>query len=488
MCIRDSSCAVKVTKANWGEHCHGKKHQKHCPGGPRPSMRPSPQPIKTPNKPVAKVPAGLSPLADGTPCTSHTVLVVDNSGSMRERDITDCPGLNRSNAVYRCLADNFIPDQLRKGCGESDVCTLIEFDNEARVVFSRLPFGKELQDYVRLLGESARPRDHGNYVPAFELAERVILRDAKQPHSALALIILTDGKPSDAPGKGPGTITDKHCARLHGLAQNLEARLNSIPDRFHLSCLGFGQSASEFVVLRTMAAGLSAGVGKFQHIQLNMSSISSALSSVTESLTETRASVLPPIKQRALKNVTSETNTSRLRWIPGEYDVYEIVRAAKQNGHVEAIEWGELDASLAVRKAYCAEGSERFVYRALLLGDGRSNEKEKIVKENKYVEKSEAESLEFHSNFRKVHSAAAQLAKAFNTDAKRMTRCSDVRFVVGTMLACSKTHHGPRKFFFLEELLEGEYLKWNNNNGFVSNWSSQGSKTIRASPQPQGQT
>eukprot|EP00658_Telonema_sp_P-2_P080127 TRINITY_DN7907_c0_g2_i1.p1 TRINITY_DN7907_c0_g2~~TRINITY_DN7907_c0_g2_i1.p1 ORF type:complete len:412 (-),score=30.26 TRINITY_DN7907_c0_g2_i1:90-1325(-) len=182
----------------------------------------------------------------------------------------------------------------------------------------------------------------------------------------------------------------------------------------------------------------------------------------------TRESVVPQGKQRDLKDVTRETNTTRSSWCQGEFNLYTEVWATVPGGEFE-----RLDRRLAVRKASCGEGGERFVYRALFLApDSNKVLAAKIVKESKFVMKSNAENAEFHSKCRTVHSIAGKLATTFNSLTKGEEPCSDIRFVEGTVLQCSQEPHGPRKWFFLEELLEGDYLKWNNNNGYVrADWS-----------------
>jgi hypothetical protein len=72
-------------------------------------------------------------------CTSHTVLVVDNSGSMTTHDII--LHKNRQVAAYSITAMEFVAEQLfRKTVTNSDLLTLIEFDSRASEVFARESF------------------------------------------------------------------------------------------------------------------------------------------------------------------------------------------------------------------------------------------------------------------------------------------------------------------------------------------------------------
>ena len=71
-------------------------------------------------------------------CNSHTVLVMDISGSMRERDIP--LHRDRQIAAYTLTALEFVAEQLLNNtANNSDVVSLVEFNNKANVIFEREP-------------------------------------------------------------------------------------------------------------------------------------------------------------------------------------------------------------------------------------------------------------------------------------------------------------------------------------------------------------
>jgi hypothetical protein len=79
---------------------------------------------------------------------SHTVLIVDCSGSMRKGDVPGYP--SRTAAVYDCLARDFVEPQRAALCQSENsknrhVVSLIEMSNEATIVFSRQPIGEDLK-------------------------------------------------------------------------------------------------------------------------------------------------------------------------------------------------------------------------------------------------------------------------------------------------------------------------------------------------------
>jgi hypothetical protein len=75
---------------------------------------------------------------------THIVLVVDNSGSMRKRDV---PGYrSRTDAVYASLLRDLVLPQLKQGsAAESQiVVSPIEMSHDAHVLLEKVPLDEEL--------------------------------------------------------------------------------------------------------------------------------------------------------------------------------------------------------------------------------------------------------------------------------------------------------------------------------------------------------
>ena len=89
------------------------------------------------------------------PYSSHIVLVVDCSGSMRTSDVSGFA--TRTAAVYECLAREFVEPQLAllssntSSAGDmgATVVSLIEMGNEAIVRLQRVPISEPLLVYLR---------------------------------------------------------------------------------------------------------------------------------------------------------------------------------------------------------------------------------------------------------------------------------------------------------------------------------------------------
>mmetsp|Transcript_28821 Transcript_28821/g.42710 ORF Transcript_28821/g.42710 Transcript_28821/m.42710 type:complete len:264 (+) Transcript_28821:29-820(+) len=141
-------------------------------------------------------------------CTSHTVLVVDVSGSMTTHDID--LHRDRQVAAYSSLAMEYIAEQLFKQTAtNTDIVSLVEFNRTAEVVLHREPFSwtlynkllnrRDSRSFVQRQGESSRDQIEGdsNYLAALEEADKV-LRSIEHDRCALSLLFLSDGAPTDA--------------------------------------------------------------------------------------------------------------------------------------------------------------------------------------------------------------------------------------------------------------------------------------------------
>ena len=107
--------------------------------------------------------------------TSHTVLVVDMSGSMRADDVDGARC--RSDGVWTCLARDFIKSQLEDGKKSLlDLVSIVLMRDEAEVIMECEPCDYVLYNKLVDLREwiNNRPSGHGNYVPALDQAEKLL--------------------------------------------------------------------------------------------------------------------------------------------------------------------------------------------------------------------------------------------------------------------------------------------------------------------------
>ncbi|CAM9194298.1 unnamed protein product [Hapterophycus canaliculatus] len=129
-------------------------------------------------------------------CTSHTVIVVDHSRSMATTDVVDHH--NRIKASFGMLALDFVANQVasRAAC-TTDVVSVMLMHDGVDVLFEREPMGRVLFNRLVDIHDKVRPRSHGNFLPSLDAAEELLRADADQPGTALCMLFLSDGRPSD---------------------------------------------------------------------------------------------------------------------------------------------------------------------------------------------------------------------------------------------------------------------------------------------------
>lgn len=57
--------------------------------------------------------------------------------------------------------------------------------------------GRVLYNRFVDIHHKVKPRSHGNYLPSLDQAEKLLQTDSNHPATALCLLFLSDGKPSD---------------------------------------------------------------------------------------------------------------------------------------------------------------------------------------------------------------------------------------------------------------------------------------------------
>ena len=237
--------------------------------------------------------------------TSHTVIVVDQSGSMRKDDVAD--GVTRSDAVWLTLAMKFVSERLESGEATStDVVSVISMNVRARILIDRKPTDWLLfNELVRNL-RSAEPIVDGNYGPALDQAEE-LLHSNRHGSCALALLFLSDGKPSDKPPPGNGTQKDK-IARL--TSERIAETASRFGRRLTITTVGFGSAGEDFSVLQSMASRCAAfGVrGSFSAPKLDAQALGEVFSALTSTLALTKSELteLGGSHQRPVRDVLRE--------------------------------------------------------------------------------------------------------------------------------------------------------------------------------------
>jgi Mg-chelatase subunit ChlD/Pyruvate/2-oxoacid:ferredoxin oxidoreductase delta subunit len=246
-------------------------------------------------------------LKDKRKWTSHSVLVVDMSGSMRRDDVNGAKC--RADGVWTTLARDYIKIPLENGTRtSSDLISIIVMQDEAKVLLICEPTDwclyNRLVDYRNWT--EMKPSGHGNYLPALEKANELLSLNTTGT-CALALLFLSDGRPSDP--------MEDHTQKLGEMASQFGRRLT-------VSCIGMAspQDNESFKTLQDMATEAESygSTSSFTEASCNIDSLSKLVSSLSASLTQTQFEMTDLDSGKAMK-VRSDLRREKKGAIEDQY-------------------------------------------------------------------------------------------------------------------------------------------------------------------------
>lgn len=173
---------------------------------------------------------------DRTLCTSHAVIVVDDSEAMAVRDLRGFK--SRSMAALGMLAIEFVAkERLSGGMCETDVATVIFMADRPRVAIEVEPVGLVLYNKLFEAFSGQTPKGSANFLPALDMAETYV-RWLLHPGCALSLFFLSPGRPSDAD---------------QPIVHRVKAMAKEFGSQLFVFTLGFAPESHDFSVLEAMA-------------------------------------------------------------------------------------------------------------------------------------------------------------------------------------------------------------------------------------------
>lgn len=239
----------------------------------------------------------LKVLSERQKWTSHTVLVVDMSGSMRRDDVNGARC--RSDGVWIALARDFVQKQLlSKSATEYDMVSVVLMNETAETAFMCFPMGWPLYNQFVSMREwkNVRPKGPGHYLPALVKAE-ALLDINPSGACSLSLMFFSDGVPSD---QGP------FAERMGNIASKFGRRLT-------VTCIGMGSPGEEFNVLQQMAdeAKQYGSISSFNQPSLSTESLSNIMSSLVTSLTSSKTELTECIQTGTMRSVRVDIRRER---------------------------------------------------------------------------------------------------------------------------------------------------------------------------------
>lgn len=211
--------------------------------------------------------------------TSHSVLVIDLSGSMRRDDVNGARC--RSDGVWMALARDYVKKPLKdKTRNHFDLISIVVMKDDGAQVIARyepttwILYNKlvDLRDW-----SVCKPSGHGYYLPAIDEADALLTSNANAGCS-LSLLFFSDGSPSDSQAERPEIVE-----KIGKLASKFGRRLS-------ISCIGMAEETEDFSTLNDMVTeakqyGAQASFGK---PSLDADSLSNIITSLVTSLTTSK--------------------------------------------------------------------------------------------------------------------------------------------------------------------------------------------------------
>lgn len=240
---------------------------------------------------------------DPSLCTSHTVIVVDNSGSMRTPDVTCQPSSSfgspefqsRFEAVFGTLALDFVAKRRLVGdTRDTDVVSLVLMRDQATVPFEREPVGLALYNKMVSLhqGAHSNPAYHGNYLPALDKAEELLVNPAYYHRDcALSLLFLSDGRPSDTCHPSAAGSCKNNSIVRSSIAQRVYTLAKGLGQQLSVSTVGFAQQGQDLSVLEVMAAAANqaGATGSFNNTELSLRALETSIALTASTVVATKS-------------------------------------------------------------------------------------------------------------------------------------------------------------------------------------------------------
>jgi hypothetical protein len=434
---------------------------------------------------------------DKSSLTSHNVIVVDQSGSMRETDATE--GVTRSDLVWLTLATVFVADKIKSGERKAtDVMSVIDMRDNGEIVIEVQPYDWLLYNKLVDLLRSSQPLNHGNYLPSFEVAKG-LLRSNKYSGCALMLIFLSDGRPSDH-------WTDVISRNKHKVRQNIKKEMGEVAsylgNRLTVGAIAIGRKGSDkFITLRDMVDGAKeyGSRGLFQSASLSADVLATTLNSLTSTVTSTmvQMSEVCGSKQRQfrefqtepLRNVgkgeltdefdhvyfSSRLEASTNRSLRTIIRTNFIPRIGWQTVYCDALFHSHEAVGVAFKKRWFGCGAERLLKEFREVDEhGTFVGPLMVAKDTKYVRRGDSkDEKDFHYIFCKTQEKAQRYADSFNRRLNKIEAMLKMSLPRVEFLECCvyMIEHPElgRHGYLVERMLDVrkfEYQKWNLNNGW----------------------
>jgi hypothetical protein len=444
-----------------------------------------------------------------TAITSHTVLVVDQSASMKNSDIMG--HRSRSRGAFYTLASELIAQPLmRDQLSFTDVVTIIEMRDTADIITFQEPMTWELHNkIVDLADDPHRPRSHGNYLPALRRAAQAL--SLNNDNRALFLLFLSDGGPSDfaTTSRSSTSFLNNRQRCTHDILSCVSDICKKFGSRLTVGTFGFAYDhdteygGKVFDLLRDMScvARVSGANAYFAH-GLDTANVRRALFSMSSSLQFSRTNLsslaggsmmrvvgAPKVKRTDLQPALEKDYMGEEQYIC-YYDVSRVIARLvgfdRKELRKDSIEWDWKDSlvhphAIGIRRktGYIGKGGERAAFEMSEITSTGAAVGQSLV--GKLSIHDEPSQLEFHKLCALTQIEAGRLSKKFNDVLNEVQRrmgvsLSRIEFLQPWFYVwkdASLPGEGYAALLCERMLDSSRYKKWNDNKGGVQNLNKQ---------------
>ena len=395
--------------------------------------------------------------------TTHTIFVVDQSGSMK---LSDVPGArSRHVAVFSAILIDYLLESMMKpeANGGHDVITIMDMRDSTDVVLDREPVDELTYNKVVQLMQTRLPGGQGNYIPAFQRLHQVLcppprrwrysIRSSKSapPSQSIpqtSVVFLTDGRPSDKKCRdADGELWRLPQAEwvLSKVKQNVLQIASHLGSKSSFTFISFGAGSSrtrnhDFLVELSNAAN-NGGCKEAQAVDSETSTerLGSILTTVSATTTAHCTSLttgqalerkrllsidqkVPLVKQVELLNARRGPSLLDFDVLSSSNHFLQRVELKKVKGerHRQAVATSFLSAradGLAIFKRPFADGGERFAFLAREVIGSSFPSTCRFVGDwlvAKQTRRHLNNPRSFHVMYLKLQQAAGRLARKFN--------------------------------------------------------------------------
>ena len=331
---------------------------------------------------------------------------------------------------------------------------------------------------------------HSNFLPALAKVGE-LLQLGHHDECALSVFFFSDGRSSDH--KTQGISADESYEKMKELVKTLAIIYG---ESLTFTTVGLGNCCENFEALKAMAMGASLGgaKGSFERCERTAHSITSAISSMVSSTTESRVTLqsggkssytersglaaekhsFPKLSWRFYRILEHWIYDPRVRCL--DSSCLMPLAAAHTNPTEVNRRMGSNPPYLAINGNYFGKGAERVAFRCRLADESNTRGfvfDDMIAKETKHEQRIK-ERIEFHKSFAETQDLANYLANQFNAYIRGIPGYDQLRTPVIRFVSCSvlvvEDHSAPggSRGVLVEKMLDTEsfrWTKWNDNAG-----------------------